>query len=130
MWFNIEASMVLIFLRRMFRYWGAWKGKWAAVCISQPQLQNGYSVSWKLCLIFYSRKWLRPSRNLISYLTLLGPRQLNSLLGDGLTKCRNDLLKMFILVELRISISNLIHSRIRETTKSETTFHNQLNTDY
>ena len=45
----------------------------------------------------------------------LGPWQLNRLLGDGLTNCSKE-------VELRISISNLFHSRITETTKSETNF--------
>ena len=65
---------------------------------------------------------LRPSRDLISYLMPLGIWQLNRLLGDGLTNCSKDFLKMFILVESLISISNLFHSRITETTKSETNF--------
>ena len=55
---------------------------------------------------------------------------LNRLLGDGLTNCSKDSLKMFILVELRVSISNLFHLRITETTKSETTFNSRLNVDY
>ena len=73
---------------------------------------------------------LRPSRDLISYLMPLGMWQLNRLLGDGLTNCSKGFLKMFILVELRISVSNLFHSRTTETTKSETTFNSRLNTDY
>ena len=60
----------------------------------------------------------------------LGLWQLNILLGDGLTESSKDFFKMLILVELRISISNLFHSRVTETTKSETTFNNRLNTDY
>ena len=60
----------------------------------------------------------------------LGLWQLNILSGDGLTESSKDFFKMFILVELRISISNLFHSRVTETTKSETTFNNKLNTDY
>ena len=60
----------------------------------------------------------------------LGLWQLNTLLGDGLTESSKDFFKMFILVELRIPISNLFHSRVKETTKSETTFNNRLNTDY
>ena len=52
-------------------------------------------VSSKLCLNLCSRKWLRPSRDLISYLMPLGLRQLNRLLGDGLTNCSKE-------VELRI----------------------------
>ena len=73
---------------------------------------------------------LRPSRDLISYLMPLGIWQLNRLLGNGLTNFSKDFLKMFILVELGISISNLFHSRLIETTKSETTFNSRLNTDY
>ena len=60
----------------------------------------------------------------------LGLWQLNKLLGDGLTECSKDFFKMFVLVELCISMSNLFHSRITETTKSETTFNGRLNTDY
>ena len=41
-----------------------------------------------------------------SYLIPLGLRQLNRLLDDGLTNCGKDFLKLFILVELRISASN------------------------
>ena len=52
----------------------------------------------------------------------LGLWQLDRLLGDGLTNCSKE-------VELRVSISNLFHSRITETTKSETTVNNRLNTD-
>ena len=73
---------------------------------------------------------LRASRDLISYLMPLGIWQLNRLLGNGLTNFSKDFLKMFILVELGISISNLFHSRLIETTKSETTFNSRLNTDY
>ena len=40
----------------------------------------------------------------------LGFWQLNSLLGDSLTNCSKGFLKMFVLVELHISISNLFHS--------------------
>ena len=56
---------------------------------------NMLHVSSKLCLNLCSRKWLRPSRDLISYLMPLGLRQLNRLLGDGLTNCSKE-------VELRI----------------------------
>ena len=73
---------------------------------------------------------LRPSRDLISYLMPLGIWQLNRLLGDDLTDCTKGFLKMFILVELRMSVSNLFQSRITKTTKSETTFNSSLNTDY
>ena len=73
---------------------------------------------------------LRPSRDLVSYLMPLGIWQLNRLLGDGLTNFSKGILKMFILAELRVSVSNLFHSRITETNKSETTFNSSLNTDY
>ena len=73
---------------------------------------------------------LRPRRDLVSYLMPLGIWQLNRLLGDGLTNCSKDFLKMLILEELRVSVSNLFHSRITETNKSESTFNSSLNTDY
>ena len=73
---------------------------------------------------------LRPSRDLISYLMPLGIWQLNRLLGDGLTNCSKGFLKMFIPVELRISVSNLFDSKITKATKLETTFNSSLNTDY
>ena len=69
-----------------------------------------------------SRKWLRPSQDLISYLMPLGLWQLNRQLGDGLTNRSKE-------GEVRISISNLFHSAITETTKSETAFKDRLNTD-
>ena len=92
--------------------------------------KNRFRVSWKLCLNLCSCKWLRTSRNLIPYVMHLGLWKLNMLSGNGLTNCSKDFLKMFILVKFRISTSNLFHSRITETTKSETTFNNRLNTDY
>ena len=45
----------------------------------------------------------------------LGLWQLNRLLGDGLTNCSKE-------VELRVSITNLIHSRVTKTAKTETNF--------
>ena len=52
----------------------------------------------------------------------LGLWQLNRQLGDGLTNRSKE-------GEVRISISNLFHSAITETTKSETAFKDRLNTD-
>ena len=49
----------------------------------------------------------------------LGLWQLNRLLGDVLINCSKKM-------ELCISISNLFHSGITETTKSKTTFNNRL----
>ena len=67
----------------------------------------------KIVLNLCSRKQLRPSRDVISYLMPLRLWQLNRLLGDNLTNCSK-------AVELCISISKLFHSRITETAKSET----------
>ena len=69
------------------------------------------------------------SQTLLKF-SALGLWPLNRLLGDSLTNCSKDFLKLFVLVELSISISNLFHSRITEAAKSETTFYNRLNTDY
>ena len=70
---------------------------------------------------------LKPSRDLVSYLMPLWIWQLHRLLGDGQTNCSKGFLKMFMQVELRISVSNLFHLRITKTTKSETTFNSSLN---
>ena len=72
-----------------------------------------------LYLNLCSRKWLGPSYDLTSYLMPLGLWQLNRLLGDVLINCSKEM-------ELCISVSNLFHSRITETTKSKTTFNNRL----
>ena len=72
-----------------------------------------------LYLNLCSRKWLGPSYHLTSYLMPLGLWQLNRLLGDVLINCSKEM-------ELCISVSNLFHSRITETTKSKTPFNNRL----
>ena len=67
---------------------------------------------------------------LILYLIPLRLYQLNRVSGDGLINCSKDFLSLFIQAKLLISMSNLFHSRIAETTESETTFNIRLNTDY
>ena len=59
-------------VRRSLLYKGHWREKWIADSISLPQLHIGLSVSWKLCLNLYSRRWLSSSRIPIIYLIPIG----------------------------------------------------------
>ena len=60
------------------------KKKCVFLSISRPPEQNGFRVSWKLCLNLSSRKWLRPRRSLVRYLISLQLWQWNTLFWDGL----------------------------------------------
>ena len=87
------------------------------VSISLPQLQIGLSVSWKPCLNLCSRKWLKPSLDLVSNLTPLRLWQLKTLLPEGRINFKRLFLKIFKLSELRIFRSNLFDSMIAEGKK-------------
>ena len=78
--------------------------------ICRPQLQNGSRESWKLCLNLCSRKWLSPTRNLVSSLIPWGLCTLNVLLGLGLINLRICFLKALTDSEFRILLSSLFHS--------------------
>ena len=66
-------------------YVGQWR-RCAVDSISKQQLQNGFKKSWKLCLNFCSRKWLKPSRSLVINLILLGLLQLKKTISRWLDK--------------------------------------------
>ena len=68
-------TRVLRRVRLSIIYVGQWR-RCAVDSISKQQLQNGFKKSWKLCLNFCSRKWLKPSRSLVINLILLGLLQL------------------------------------------------------
>ena len=91
--------------------------KWAKVPISLPQLQTGLSESWKPRLNLCSRRWLKPSLNLVINLTLHGLWQLKTLFPEGCINFRRIFLKTFKLSELRIFRSNLFHSITKEGKK-------------
>ena len=68
-------TRVLRRVRLSIIYVGQWR-RCAVDSISKQQLQNGFKKSWKLCLNFCSRKWLKPSRSLVINVILLGLLQL------------------------------------------------------
>ena len=94
----------------LFEQFEQWRKKWIVVLICRPQLQNGSRESWKLCLNLCSRKWLSPTRNLVSSLIPWGLCTLNVLLGLGLINLRICFLKALTDSEFRILLSSLFHS--------------------
>ena len=77
----------------------------------------GLSESWKLYLNLCSRRWLKPSLNLVNNLTPLGLWQLKTVLPEGRMKFKSVFLKIFKLSELRIFRSSLFHSITAEGKK-------------
>ena len=71
----------------------------------------------KPCLKLCSRRWLKPSLNLVSNLTPLRLWQLKTLLPEGRLNFKRLFLKIFKLSELRIFRSNLFDSMIAEGKK-------------
>ena len=53
------------------------------VPISRPHKENGFRVSWKLCLNLCSHYWLKPWSGLVRYLIPLQLRKLKTLFGDN-----------------------------------------------
>ena len=84
------------------------KKKCVFVSTSRPHEQNGFRVSWKLCLNLCWRKWLR--RSLVRYLISLQLWQLNTLFRDGLINFNKFFLKTLRLAVLRRWWSNSFHS--------------------
>ena len=114
--------MFLIVFRKVdlsLERWGQWRRQWAEVSLSLPQLRIGLSESWKPCLNLCSRRWLKPSLNLVSNLTPLRLWQLKTLLLEGRInfKTAKLFLKIFKLSELRRFRSNLLHSMTAEGKK-------------
>ena len=72
---------------------GQWRKKCAVVSISLPQSHNGFRVSWKQCLNLWSRRWLRPSRNLVGSLIPYGLWILKILFVQGRIKFSRFFLK-------------------------------------
>ena len=92
---------------------GAVKKKCVFVSTSRPQEQNGFRVSWKLCLNFCSCKWFTLSlvrRSLVRYLIPLQLWKLNTLFVDGLINVNKLFLKTLRPAALRRLGSNLFHS--------------------
>ena len=110
--YSIQESWSFIGIMRAVK-----KEMSSEVSISLPQLQIGLSVSWKPCLNLCSRKWLKPSLDLVSNLTLLRLWQLKTLLPEGRINFKSLFLKMFQLSKLRIFRSNLFRSMTAEGKK-------------
>ena len=70
--------------------------------MSSPQLQTGLRVSWKLCRNLCSRRWLRPSLNLLINLIPLGLWHLKTEFEDGLKNFKILFLKEEKILEFLI----------------------------
>ena len=93
---------------------GQCRKKCVAVSESLPQSHNGFRVSWKQCLNLWSRRWLRPSRNLVRSLIPYGLWILKILFAQGRIKFSRFFLKIERLPEFLILQSRLFHSDIVE----------------
>ena len=93
---------------------GQWRKKCVVVSVSLPQSHNGFRVSWKQCLNLWSRRWLRPSRNLVRSLIPYELWILNILLTQGRTKFSRYFWKIGRLSEFLIFQPRLFHSSIVE----------------
>ena len=87
-----ELSIPLFVLKRVHLWLlnkGQYRNKWVFVSTSRPHEQNGFRVSWKLCLNLCSRKWVRPRRSLVKYFIPLQLQQLETQFGDSLINFNN-----------------------------------------
>ena len=107
--FELQKNLIcLIFCCQLFKrvclrivkLW-QWRKKCMVVSTSRPQLHNGFKVSWKLCLNLWSRKWLRPTRSLVSNLIPSGLSILKMLLGLGRINFKMDFLIASQSVDIR-----------------------------
>ena len=116
-WDKICLLIFLILFKRVcLGVWklGQWRKKCVVVSVSLPQSHNGFRVSWKQCLNLWSRRWLRPSRNLVRSLIPYGLWILKILFAQGRIKFSRFFLKIERLPEFLILQSRLFHSDIVE----------------
>ena len=119
-WFKILLSILVILLRGVFlslRKLGQWRRKWHVFSTSQPQVQSGFNVSWKLFLNLCSLRWLCPSRNLLKYLIPFRLWQPNTLFAAGLINYKIFFLKILRLGAFWTSWSSLFHSMMTDGKK-------------
>ena len=61
-WFKMLLWKSVILLKRVFvsarKLW-QWRRKWHVFSMSQPQIQSGFNVSWKLYLHLYSGRFMK-----------------------------------------------------------------------
>ena len=111
-WVTLSRKSVLL-----FKYSEQQRRQCELYSISPLQQQNRLRVSQKLCLNLCSRRWLKTSRNRVSNFTPLELWQLKILFQTGLRKVKIFVLKVEVLSELGIFLSNLLHSEIADAKK-------------
>ena len=112
-WDKICSLIFLIFFKSVYPgvcKLGLWRKKCIVVSISLPQSHNEFTVSWEQCLNLWLRRWLRPSRNLVSSLIPYGLWILKILLAEGRIKFSKFFFKIKWLPEFLILQSRLFHS--------------------
>ena len=118
LWDKMFSSMFPIFSKRVclgMRKLVQWTNKCIVDSIYLPHLHKGFKVFWKRCLNLCSWRWLRPRRNLVKSLILIGLWISKILLARGNMKFRRFFLKALSLSEFLILRSSLFHSVIAET---------------
>ena len=123
-WINWSSSwdricsliFIILFKRVCLGVWklGQWRKKCFVISVSLPQSHDGFRVSWKQCLNLCSRRWLKPSRNLIRSLIPDGLWVLKILFAKGLIKFSRFFLKIERLPEFLILQSRLFNSDTAE----------------
>ena len=111
-WGKICLLMFLILFKRIcLEVWklGQWRKKCVTVSVSLPQSHNGFWVSWKQCLNLWSRRWLRPSHNLVKSLIPYGLLILKIIFAQDRIK-----FSRFFWETSRVSNVLLRHSRKKE----------------
>ena len=86
------------------------RSKWADISLFVPQLQIGLIESQKLCLNSCSRRWFKPSLNLVNNLTPSRLLQLKTLLSEGCMDFKRLFLKLFKLSKFWILMPCLFNS--------------------
>ena len=113
-WGKIRLFMFLILFKRIcleVRKLGQWRKKCVIVSVSLPQSHNGFWVSWKQCLNLWSRRWLRPSHNLVKSLIPYGLLILKIIFAQDRIKFSRFFLKIERLPEFLMFHSDIVERK-------------------